>query len=147
MCWNYMGMLTHKRLHPLHMCWNYSVTLTHKRLHPLHMCLNAHGHTFKSLCLLHMSYNACGKYVLTRVCTHYTCVGMSMAIYTHKRLYPLHRCWNVCGNIYSHTSVPITQVLECKCQYLLTIVCVYYICVGMYVIVLTHKPLHSLHMC
>ena len=121
---------------------------THTRLYPLHMCWNIYDNIYSQAFVPITHVLECiWQYILTSVCIHYTCVEMYMAIYTHKRLYPLHRCWNVCGNIYSQASVPITQVLECKCQYLLTIVCVYYICVGMYVIVLTHKPLHSLHMC
>ena len=166
MCWNYMAMLTHKRLHhTLHICWNYMAMLTHKRLHPLHMCLNAHCHTYKSLCLLHICWDiydniysqasvpithvleCIWQYILTSVCIHYTRVGMYMAIYTHKRLYPLHRCWNVYGNIYSQASVPITQVLECKCQYLLTSVCTIYTCLIMYMANTYSQPLHPLYMC
>jgi hypothetical protein len=70
-----------------------------------------------------------------------------MTIYIHKRLYPLHMCWNVYGNIYSQASVSITHVLECIWQYILTSVCIHYIGVGMYMAIYTHKRLYPLHRC
>ena len=181
----YMAICTYKRLYPLHMCWNVygniysqaSVSITHvleciwqyiltsvnthytgvgmymtiytqKRLYPLHRCWNVYGNIYSQASVPITQMLECiWQYVLTSVCTHYTGVGMYMAIYTHKGLYPLHRCWNVYGNIYSQASVPITQVLECIWQYVVTTVCTHYTCVGMYMAIYTHDRLYPLYMC
>ena len=179
----YMAMLTHNRLHPLHMCRNVYGHTYHKRLHPLHMCWNVYGNAYSQpsapitdvleciwpylltsvythytcaemymamlihnrLHPLHMCWNVYG-HLLPSVYTHYTCVGMYMAMITHNRLHPLHMCWNVYGNAYSQPFAPITHVLECIWQCLLTTVCTHYTCVGTHVAMLTHNRLHPLYM-